>query len=49
MSGMVLGGMLEAEHRLRVYEARMRVQRRLATEKAYWDNFDRTYGKDEDD
>lgn len=49
MSGMVLGGMLEAEHRLRVYETRMRAQRRLATERAYWDAFDRRYGKDGDD
>ncbi|KAL2136801.1 hypothetical protein VTI74DRAFT_1453 [Chaetomium olivicolor] len=49
MSGMVLGSMLEADHRLRQYEARMRVQRRLAREQAYWQTFEREYGKDEDE
>lgn len=49
MSGMVLGSMLEADHRLRQYEARMRVQRRLAKEQAYWQSFEREFGKDEDE
>ncbi|KAG7288767.1 hypothetical protein NEMBOFW57_005124 [Staphylotrichum longicolle] len=49
MSGMVLGSMLEADHRLRQYEARMRVQRRLAREQAYWQSFEREFGKDEDE
>ncbi|KAK4156302.1 Imidazoleglycerol-phosphate dehydratase-domain-containing protein [Chaetomidium leptoderma] len=49
MSGMVLGSMMEADSRLRQYEARMRVQRRLAREQAYWKNFEREYGKDEDE
>ncbi|KAL2262470.1 hypothetical protein VTK26DRAFT_1201 [Humicola hyalothermophila] len=49
MSGMVLGSMLEAEHRLRAFETKMRLQRRRAIEKAYWDRIDREYGKDDDE
>lgn len=49
MSGMVLGSMIEADSRLRAYEARMRVQRRLQREQAYWEKFEREYGKDDDD
>lgn len=49
MSGMVLGSMIEADHRLRQYEARMRVQRRIAREQAYWRNIEKEYGKDDED
>ncbi|EAQ90690.1 hypothetical protein CHGG_02625 [Chaetomium globosum CBS 148.51] len=49
MSGMVLGSMIEADSRLRQYEARMRVQRRLASERAYWERFEKEYGKDDDE
>ncbi|KAK4103812.1 hypothetical protein N658DRAFT_504661 [Parathielavia hyrcaniae] len=49
MSGMVLGSMIEADHRLRQYEARVRVQRRLARDQAYWASFEKEFGKDEDD
>jgi hypothetical protein len=49
MSGMVLGSMIEADHRLRQYEARVRMQKRLAREQAYWQSFERQYGKDEDE
>ncbi|EFX05967.1 imidazoleglycerol-phosphate dehydratase [Grosmannia clavigera kw1407] len=34
MSGMVLGAMLEAEHRMRLFEARMRLQRRMQRQQA---------------
>ena len=49
MSGMVLGSMLEADSRLRQYEARMRVQRRLQKEQAYWASVEREFGKDDDE
>ncbi|KAK3308898.1 uncharacterized protein B0T15DRAFT_122155 [Chaetomium strumarium] len=49
MSGMVLGSMIEADHRLRQYEARVRMQKRLAREQAYWQSFEREYGKDEEE
>ncbi|KAF7561301.1 hypothetical protein G7046_g2843 [Stylonectria norvegica] len=40
MSGMVLGGMLEADWRLRQYEYQMRSQRRYLKEKAKWDRYE---------
>lgn len=49
MSGMVVGSMIEADHRLREYEARMRMHKRLMRDKAMWENFERQYGKDDED
>lgn len=49
MSGMVLGSMLEADARLREYEAQMRLRRRLMKEQAMWASFEERYGKEEDD
>jgi hypothetical protein len=46
---MVLGSMIEADQRLRQYEARVRAQRRLARDQAYWESFEKEYGKDEDE
>ena len=40
MSGMVLGGMIEADARLRQYEHQMRMQRRLIRERAKWDRYE---------
>jgi len=49
MSGMVIGSMMEADHSLRKYEAQVRIQRRLAKERAKWKSFEDQYGKAEDD
>ncbi|CAP72855.1 uncharacterized protein PODANS_2_2870 [Podospora anserina S mat+] len=49
MSGMVLGSMLEADARLREYEAQMRLRRRLMKEQAMWASFEERYGKEEED
>ncbi|KAL1876889.1 hypothetical protein VTK73DRAFT_9042 [Phialemonium thermophilum] len=49
MSGMVLGGMIDADARLRQYERRMRMEKRLMRENAMRANFEKLYGKDEDD
>lgn len=49
MSGMVLGSMMEADSRIHAYEARVRAQKRLAMEQAYWRNFEREFGKDGDE
>jgi hypothetical protein len=49
MSGMVLGGMIEADSRIREYEASMRMRRRLMREQAMWQSFEEKYGKEEDD
>ncbi|KAJ6789684.1 hypothetical protein PWT90_00548 [Aphanocladium album] len=39
MSGMVVGGMIEADHRLRLYEYQMRMQRRVQREQAKWQRY----------
>ncbi|KAI0130049.1 hypothetical protein BJ170DRAFT_298399 [Xylariales sp. AK1849] len=43
MSGMILGSMIEADHRMRQYEARVRMQRRIARDRAMWETFDKEY------
>lgn len=49
MSGMVFGGMIEADHRLREYEARVRMQKRIQRDRAMWQRFEEQYGKDDDE
>jgi len=49
MSGMVLGSMIEADARLRAFEERIKMERRRAKQRAYWEAFERTYGKDDDE
>ncbi|KAL1839570.1 hypothetical protein VTJ49DRAFT_1391 [Mycothermus thermophilus] len=49
MSGMVLGSMMEADSRLRAFEDRIRVQKRLAREQAYWQRIKKELGDDDDD
>jgi hypothetical protein len=49
MSGMVLGGMLEADHRMREFEAKMRLQRRIMRDRAMWQRYEDEYGKDDGD
>ncbi|KAJ9161220.1 hypothetical protein NKR19_g2471 [Coniochaeta hoffmannii] len=49
MSGMVFGSMIEADHRLREYEARVRIQKRLQRDRAMWQKFEDEYGKDDDE
>lgn len=45
MSGMVLGGMIDADSRLRQYEQRMRMQRRWMREKAKWEQYEEEISK----
>lgn len=49
MSGMVMGAWIEADYRLREYEARVRMQRRLNKERAVWRTYEEEYGKEDDD
>ncbi|KAH8908871.1 hypothetical protein BR93DRAFT_976970 [Coniochaeta sp. PMI_546] len=49
MSGMVFGGMIEADHRLREYEARVRMQKRIQRDRAMWQKFEEQYGKDDEE
>ncbi|KAL2873918.1 hypothetical protein SGCOL_010889 [Colletotrichum sp. CLE4] len=43
MSAMVLGSMLEADSRLREYEARVRLQKRILRDRAKWERFEREF------
>lgn len=48
MSGMVVGGMIEADWRLRQYEYQMRMQRRWLREKAKWERFEQEFSEKND-
>ncbi|RKF54099.1 hypothetical protein GcC1_214010 [Golovinomyces cichoracearum] len=39
MSGMILGGCLEADHRIREYEAKVRVHKRMIRDQALWNKY----------
>ncbi|UZP44492.1 hypothetical protein NXS19_012304 [Fusarium pseudograminearum] len=45
MCGMVPGAMIEADSRLRAYEQRVRMQRRLMGDKAKWERYEEEYIK----
>lgn len=42
---MMLGGMIEADHRLRLYEYQIRMQRRVMREQAKWERYEAEFGK----
>ncbi|KAI9898354.1 hypothetical protein N3K66_006714 [Trichothecium roseum] len=48
MSGMVFGGMIDADHRLREYEQKMRIQRRWMKERAKWQRYEEEISKGND-
>lgn len=48
MSGMAFGSMVEADHRMRQYEARIRMQRRIAKERAVWQSLQEELGDDDE-
>ncbi|KAI0166911.1 hypothetical protein GGR52DRAFT_574876 [Hypoxylon sp. FL1284] len=41
MSGMIVGSMIEADYRMRQYEHRVRLQRRLARDRAVWADYEK--------
>lgn len=49
MSAMVLGSMLEADNRLREYEARVRLQKRILRDRAKWERFEREFYENPDE
>ncbi|KAI1813528.1 hypothetical protein GGS20DRAFT_473577 [Poronia punctata] len=49
MSSMILGGMLEADARVRRYEHQMRLQRMVARDRAYRERIERELMDDDDD
>lgn len=43
MSGMVLGSMLEADRRLRQYEAQVRINKKIERDRAAWARYEQEY------
>lgn len=43
MSGMIFGGMIEADRRMRVYEHQMRHQKRMARDMEIWRRYEEDY------
>ena len=43
MSGMTIGSMIEADRRLRVYEATVRRNKKLARDAAVWERYEALY------
>ncbi|KAH7321787.1 hypothetical protein BKA65DRAFT_513022 [Rhexocercosporidium sp. MPI-PUGE-AT-0058] len=43
MSGMILGACLEADHRVREYEAKVRMQKRLLRDRAVWESYEKEF------
>ncbi|XDG02417.1 hypothetical protein ABKA04_002032 [Annulohypoxylon sp. FPYF3050] len=41
MSGMIIGSMIEADYRMRQYEQRVRMQRRMARDRAVWADYEK--------
>ncbi|KAI3321786.1 hypothetical protein HD806DRAFT_147106 [Xylariaceae sp. AK1471] len=48
MSSMILGGMIEADARMRRYEQQMRVQRMIARDRAWRENYERELMEDDE-
>jgi hypothetical protein len=45
---MVMGGMIEADSRLRMYENRIRQQRRMMRNQAKWERYEEEFLEDKD-
>lgn len=43
MSAMIMGGMLEADNRMRMYEQRIRLQNRRLREQAKWERYEQEF------
>ncbi|CCU77443.1 unnamed protein product [Blumeria hordei] len=43
MSGMILGACLEADHRIREYEVKVRMYKRMVRDQAVWDGYEEDY------
>ncbi|KAI0884327.1 uncharacterized protein GGS22DRAFT_22198 [Annulohypoxylon maeteangense] len=41
MSGMIVGSMIEGDYRMRQYEQRVRMQRRMARDRALWADYEK--------
>jgi hypothetical protein len=43
MSGMIVGGCLEADNRLREYEAKVRVRKKLGMDQVAWEHYEKEF------
>jgi len=43
MSGMILGSCLEADHRIRMYEAKVRMEKRMMRDRAVWEHYEQEF------
>ncbi|PKS07994.1 hypothetical protein jhhlp_006606 [Lomentospora prolificans] len=43
LSAMIMGGMIEADNRMRMYEHRMRMQRRILRDQAKWERYEQEF------
>lgn len=41
--GMILGGCLEADHRIREYEAKVRMQKRILRDRETWESYEKEF------
>jgi len=46
MSGMILGACLEADHRIREYEGKVRMQKRIMRDRAVWESYEKEFEED---
>lgn len=42
---MIMGACLEADSRIREYEAKIRMQKRMVRDRAVWDRYEQEYGE----
>ncbi|PMD28412.1 hypothetical protein NA56DRAFT_640062 [Hyaloscypha hepaticicola] len=43
MSGMIMGSCLEADHRIRQYEAKLRMEKRMIRDRAVWEQYEQEF------
>ncbi|KAH8768650.1 hypothetical protein F5882DRAFT_412628 [Hyaloscypha sp. PMI_1271] len=43
MSGMIMGSCLEADHSIRQYEAKVRMEKRMIRDRAVWEQYEQEY------
>jgi hypothetical protein len=41
--GMIMGACLEADHRIREFEAKVRMQKRMVRDRAVWESYEREF------
>jgi hypothetical protein len=46
LKGMILGACLEADHRIREYEARVRMQKRMMRDRALWETYEQEFDQE---